>query len=91
MNDDGDDRHSIEEILAEARARLDRVDPANLAREHASGALIIDIRPVEQRSKLRCGEKGADAVLRISFSRRNSAFARSSSSTRALRTRDPGR
>ena len=51
MNDDGADRHSIEEILAEARARLDRVDPANLADEHASGALIVDIRPAEQRAR----------------------------------------
>ncbi len=51
MKDDGDDRHSIEEILAEARAKLDRVDPAHLAGEHASGALIVDIRPAEQRSR----------------------------------------
>ena len=51
MNRDGADRHSIEEILAEARARLDRVHPANLASEHAGGALIVDIRPAEQRSR----------------------------------------
>ena len=51
MNADGSDRRSIEQILAEARARLDRVDPADLAREHASGALIIDIRPAEQRAR----------------------------------------
>jgi rhodanese-related sulfurtransferase len=51
MNTDGTDRRSIEEILAEARAGLDRVDPAHLANEHTSGALIIDIRPGEQRSR----------------------------------------
>ncbi len=49
MNNECGDRHSIEEILAEARAKLDRVEPARLAHEHASGALIVDIRPAEQR------------------------------------------
>ena len=51
MSNDGADRRSIDEILAEARARLDRVDPANLTGEQASGALIIDIRPAEQQSR----------------------------------------
>ena len=51
MNSDGADRRSIDEILAEARARLDRVEPAQLADEHSGGALIIDIRPAEQRSR----------------------------------------
>jgi rhodanese-related sulfurtransferase len=51
MNGDGHDRRSIEEILIEARARLDRVDPARLAGEHACGALIVDIRTTEQRSR----------------------------------------
>ncbi len=51
MNSDGADRRSIEEILTEARARLDRVEPAQLASEHSDGALIIDIRPAEQRSR----------------------------------------
>ena len=51
MNSDGADRRSIEEILTETRARLDRVEPAQLADEHAGGALIIDIRPAEQRSR----------------------------------------
>ena len=51
MNNEGGDRRSIEGILAQARAALDRVEPAHLADEHAGGALIIDIRPVEQRSR----------------------------------------
>jgi rhodanese-related sulfurtransferase len=51
MNNERDDRQSIEEILAEARAKLDRIEPAQLAKEHASGALIVDIRPAEQRSR----------------------------------------
>ncbi len=49
MNNERGDRHSIEQILAEARAKLDRVEPAQLAHEQASGALIVDIRPAEQR------------------------------------------
>ncbi len=51
MSREGGDRRSINEILADARARLDRVDPAELAVEHARGALIVDIRPADQRSR----------------------------------------
>lgn len=39
----------IDELLAQARAGLDRVDPADLAEELAAGALIVDTRPIEQR------------------------------------------
>jgi rhodanese-related sulfurtransferase len=42
-------RHSIDEILASARARLDRVAPEDLEREQLDGAVIVDIRPGEQR------------------------------------------
>ncbi len=42
---------SIDDILAEARSGLDRVDPAELAGEVADGAIVIDIRPVEQRRR----------------------------------------
>ena len=42
---------SIDEIVAEARRDLDRVAPADLAAEMAAGALVIDIRPVEQRHR----------------------------------------
>ncbi len=42
-------RHSIDELLAAARARLDRVAPEDLLAEQASGALVVDIRPLEQR------------------------------------------
>ena len=44
-------RHSIDEILNAARARLDRVQPNQLEAERAAGALIIDIRPIEQRQR----------------------------------------
>ena len=51
MNESGREVHTIEEILAAARARLDRVQPADLEREQMSGALIVDIRPIEQRAR----------------------------------------
>jgi rhodanese-related sulfurtransferase len=41
---------SVDELLAEARERLDRVDVADLDDEVAAGALVIDIRPSEQRT-----------------------------------------
>lgn len=42
---------TIDDILAVARARLDRVAPEDLERERQDGAVIIDIRPLEQRSR----------------------------------------
>ena len=51
MNEPGRNTRSIDEILAAARARLDRVEPEALENECATGALIIDIRPVEQRTR----------------------------------------
>ena len=45
------DHHSIDEILAAARARLERIEPAQLARAVADGAMVVDIRPHEQRSR----------------------------------------
>ena len=42
---------SIDDLLAKARARLDRVEPADLARHMAEGALVVDIRPVDQRER----------------------------------------
>jgi rhodanese-related sulfurtransferase len=41
---------SVEELLADARSRLDRVSPAAAAAEVAEGAaLLVDIRPQSQR------------------------------------------
>jgi rhodanese-related sulfurtransferase len=40
---------AIDLLLAAARAGLDRVQPTELAAEIAAGALVVDIRPVEQR------------------------------------------
>ena len=51
-----------EYLLNQARARLDRFDPTQLCTEYG-GALIVDIRPAEQRS--RCGVlPGAVAIDR---------------------------
>ena len=41
----------VDALLAEARADLDRVDPGDLAVEMAAGALVVDTRPVEQRTR----------------------------------------
>lgn len=44
---DGSSR--IDRLLAETRQDLDRVEPRDLAAEVAAGALVVDIRPVENR------------------------------------------
>jgi len=48
---DADPAPAIDRLLAEARARLERVAAEDLEREQAAGALVVDIRPVEQRSR----------------------------------------
>lgn len=40
----------IDARLAAARARLDRVTPADLAAEQAAGALVVDLRPDTNRA-----------------------------------------
>ncbi|MFG1777945.1 rhodanese-like domain-containing protein [Micromonospora sp. NPDC049051] len=40
----------IDEILAAARARLDRLDPERAHLEYRGGALLVDIRPAAQRA-----------------------------------------
>ena len=40
---------TIDEYLAAARARLDRVAPENLEAEIADGAMLVDIRPESDR------------------------------------------
>jgi rhodanese-related sulfurtransferase len=39
----------IDALLAAARARLDRVEPSDLAAALAAGALVVDIRPESSR------------------------------------------
>jgi rhodanese-related sulfurtransferase len=53
---------TVEELLDRARRQLVRVDPRQAARELAEGALLIDIRPSEERAQ---GEiPGATAIDR---------------------------
>ncbi|HYZ91354.1 MAG TPA: rhodanese-like domain-containing protein [Actinomycetota bacterium] len=42
---------TIDQLLAEARKNLDRVRPEDLGAEQNAGALVVDIRPIEQRSE----------------------------------------
>jgi rhodanese-related sulfurtransferase len=42
---------SINELLAGARARLDRLDPHETHRRVAAGAVLVDIRPAAQRAE----------------------------------------
>jgi rhodanese-related sulfurtransferase len=42
-------RRTINEILAAARARLDRLDAPAVHRAQREGAVLVDIRPVVQR------------------------------------------
>ena len=42
---------TVEELLDRARKRLVRVGPEQAARELAEGALLVDIRPSEQRAQ----------------------------------------
>ncbi|MEX0664137.1 MAG: rhodanese-like domain-containing protein [Acidimicrobiia bacterium] len=51
MTSSGRGRRSIDELLADAAARLDRVEAVDLAAEQVAGALVVDIRPVEQRER----------------------------------------
>ena len=51
MADGEDDGSSVARLLRQAREELDRVRPVDLAEEAAAGALVVDIRPVEQRER----------------------------------------
>lgn len=42
---------AIDALLSEARAGLDRVQPWELTAEMAAGALVVDLRPAEQRQR----------------------------------------
>jgi rhodanese-related sulfurtransferase len=42
---------SIDELLAQVRSRIDRVAPREAAARLAAGALLVDTRPWEQRSR----------------------------------------
>jgi rhodanese-related sulfurtransferase len=42
---------TVDDLLTAARARLDRVHPYQAAEELKAGALLVDIRPSEQRRR----------------------------------------
>ncbi|HEY5361724.1 MAG TPA: rhodanese-like domain-containing protein [Streptosporangiaceae bacterium] len=44
------ERRTIDQVLAAARARLSRVSPQQARREAGQGALLVDIRPQAQRA-----------------------------------------
>ena len=50
MSPSGPERLSAEQLLDEARAELDRVGPHRAAELQAGGGLVVDIRPVSNRS-----------------------------------------
>ena len=54
-------RRSIDEVLAEARSRLDRLTPAQAVTARDAGAVVVDIRPAGQRAV----QGGPDDVLVI--------------------------
>ena len=45
------DGSAISRLLEASRRELHRVEPADLADVRAAGALVVDIRPVEQRER----------------------------------------
>jgi rhodanese-related sulfurtransferase len=56
-------RRTIDDVLADARARLQRLSPAEAHDAHRDGALLVDIRPQAQRAAE--GEvPGADIIER---------------------------
>ena len=52
---------SVEAMLAEARSRLDRLDPWQAVAALAGGAMLVDIRPVWQRAEH--GEVGGALIV----------------------------
>ncbi len=45
------DESAISRLLEESRRHLDRVEAADLASAQTAGALVVDIRPLEQRQR----------------------------------------
>jgi rhodanese-related sulfurtransferase len=42
---------TVDQLLADARAQLRRLDPRAASAAHAAGALLVDIRPVDVRQQ----------------------------------------
>ena len=54
---------TVEDLLAEARAEIDRLSPAEAQEAAREGAILVDIRPLEQRQRDGL-VPGADVVQR---------------------------
>ncbi|MBB3325388.1 rhodanese-like domain-containing protein [Microlunatus antarcticus] len=54
-------RRTIDEVLAEARSRIDRLTPAEAVAAREAGAVVVDIRPAAQREV----QGGPDGVLLV--------------------------
>jgi rhodanese-related sulfurtransferase len=63
MPGDRDPVIGADELLAQARSGLTRVTPAEAMAESADGAVIVDIRPLEQRDR-DGGPPGAEVISR---------------------------
>jgi rhodanese-related sulfurtransferase len=55
------DGSAISRLLEDCRRGLERVDPLELGKVQAAGALVVDIRPIEQR--IRDGELPGAVVI----------------------------
>jgi rhodanese-related sulfurtransferase len=42
---------TVEDLLAEARAQIDRLTPAETREAVSAGAILVDMRPLEQRQR----------------------------------------
>jgi rhodanese-related sulfurtransferase len=51
----------VDELLADARGTIARIDPSELERSYTRGALVVDIRPERQRAEE--GELGFGLVV----------------------------
>jgi rhodanese-related sulfurtransferase len=59
-----DERSAVDQMLADARAEFERVEPSDLAVEVDAGAVVVDIRPAENRA-VEGSMPGAIVVERI--------------------------
>lgn len=50
-DDDDGDESAVSRLLERSRRGVARVDPADLATAREAGALVVDIRPLEQRQR----------------------------------------
>ena len=79
---------AVERLLRSARSRLTRLLPAQVPAELAGGAVLVDIRPVEQRG--RDGTVSAAVVIGRNVLEWRAAIPARAGATRGWRTRGGG-